>query len=109
MIAGGVSEYELMQRAGKAAAEVIWRVGAKRQTLVLCGPGNNGGDGYVIAKALRDYGVPVRVAALAEPTTESARQARADWGGAVEGFFHVERRCKGLICRIVAPTWHKSE
>ena len=89
-IAGGVSEYALMQRAGKAAAEIIWRAGAKRETLVLCGPGNNGGDGYVIAKALRDYGVPVRVAALAEPVTDSAKQARAEWGGAVEGFFHVE-------------------
>jgi hydroxyethylthiazole kinase-like uncharacterized protein yjeF len=90
VIAGGVSEYDLMLRAGRAAAEVIWRAGAKRETLVLCGPGNNGGDGYVIAKALRDYGVPVKVAALADPVTESARQARAEWGGAVEGFFHVE-------------------
>lgn len=97
LIASGVSEYELMQRAGKAAAEVIWRAGAKRETLVLCGPGNNGGDGYVIAKALRDYGVPVRVAALADPTTESATQARAEWGGAVEGYFHAETQCAQVV------------
>lgn len=86
LFASGVPEYEVMLRAGKAAAEIIWRAGAKRDTLVVCGPGNNGGDGYVIARALREHGVPVRVAALADPQTESAKRARADWGGEVEDF-----------------------
>ncbi|MFO1261464.1 MAG: NAD(P)H-hydrate dehydratase [Sphingomonadaceae bacterium] len=84
LFASGVPEYEVMLRAGKAAAEIIWRAGAKRNTLVVCGPGNNGGDGYVIARALRDYGVPVRVAALADPVTKSAKHARTDWGTEVE-------------------------
>lgn len=86
LFATGISEYTVMERAGRAAAEVIWRAGAKRDTLVVCGPGNNGGDGYVIARALREYGVSVRVAALAEPQTESAKQARADWNGPVEDY-----------------------
>jgi hydroxyethylthiazole kinase-like uncharacterized protein yjeF len=81
---GGVDPYALMVRAGEGAAEIIWRAGNMRETLVLCGPGNNGGDGYVIACALKQRGVPVRVAALADPRTESASRARAAWAGPVE-------------------------
>ena len=84
VFATGISEYELMEQAGAAAAEFIWRAGAKRDLLVLCGPGNNGGDGFVIARLLRARGVPVRVAALGESRTESSRTARAAWGGPVE-------------------------
>ena len=84
VFASGVPEYALMQRAGRAAADFIGRAGGRRDTLVLCGPGNNGGDGYVIAAALRERGVAVRIAASAEPGSPSARQARADWDGPVE-------------------------
>ncbi|MPT46911.1 MAG: NAD(P)H-hydrate dehydratase [Sphingobium sp.] len=86
LFASGIAEYDVMVRAGRAIASIIWRVGAQRDVLVLCGPGNNGGDGYVIARVLRDYGVPVRVAALALPVTPSAQQAFAEWGGPVEEF-----------------------
>lgn len=84
LFASGVPEYDVMVRAGRAAADIVWRVGGARPALILCGPGNNGGDGYVIARSLRDLGVPVRVAALAGPATESARRAQADWSGPVE-------------------------
>lgn len=80
----GTDPFALMLRAGEGAADIIWRAGHKRETLVLCGPGNNGGDGFVIARALRDLGVPVRVAALGESRTESAGKARAQWNGPVE-------------------------
>lgn len=80
----GTNPYSLMVQAGEGAADYIWRAGHQRPTLVLCGPGNNGGDGYVIARALRAYDVPVRVAAIGEPRTESAKRARADWAGPVE-------------------------
>lgn len=80
----GVDPFALMTRAGEGAAEIIWRAGHKRDTLVLCGPGNNGGDGFVIARTLRDLGVPVRVAALGDSQTESSRKARAEWGGPIE-------------------------
>ena len=80
----GVDAYGLMETAGAAAAEIIWRGGHKRDTLILCGPGNNGGDGFVIARILRDRGVPVRVAALGESRTSSGLRARAAWGGSVE-------------------------
>lgn len=86
VIAAGIPEYMLMERAGAAAAEIIWRAGGKRDLLVLCGPGNNGGDGFVIARLLRARSVPVRVAALGESRTDSSMKAREAWGGPVEAF-----------------------
>ncbi|MFC3713591.1 NAD(P)H-hydrate dehydratase [Sphingoaurantiacus capsulatus] len=83
-IAQGVSEFELMARAGHAAARAIIAYAAPADTLVLCGPGNNGGDGYVIALALAEAGWPVRVAALAPSGTDTARQAAEGWTGPVE-------------------------
>lgn len=83
-IAGGVTVEELMERAGRAVADIAWRVGAKTPALILCGPGNNGGDGYVAARILKERGVEVRVAQLAEPRTEAARAARARWDGRIE-------------------------
>ena len=81
--ASGVSEWELMQRAGHGCAEWIWRVAAGRPVTVLCGPGNNGGDGYVIAEALRARGADVVVIAPKEPATETAARARSNFRGAV--------------------------
>ena len=82
-IAAGTSVDTLMERAGLAAAEAIWRYAGQLPTLILCGPGNNGGDGYVIARALAERGVEVRVAALAESQSDAARNARSGWSGAV--------------------------
>lgn len=84
LFATGVPEYDVMERAGAAAAEIIWRAGGLRDALILCGPGNNGGDGYVIARLLRARGVPVRVAALGASGTASSRRARVAWDGPVE-------------------------
>jgi NAD(P)H-hydrate repair Nnr-like enzyme with NAD(P)H-hydrate epimerase domain len=72
-IASGTPVETLMDRAGLGAAEAIWRYAGPLPALVLCGPGNNGGDGYVIARALRERGVAVRVAALGEPQSPAAR------------------------------------
>lgn len=85
-IAGGTPVYTLMERAGVAAAEAIRRFAGPLPALVLCGPGNNGGDGYVIARSLREQGEQVRVAALAEPRSEAAKEAKARWDGPVEAF-----------------------
>ena len=79
-----VSEWELMQRAGQGAAEWVWRIAAGRAVTVLCGPGNNGGDGYVIAEVLRARGLDVAVIAPEPASTPTARKARAGFGGRVE-------------------------
>lgn len=85
-IADGASVESLMERAGAGVAEAVRRLSAGAPVLVLCGPGNNGGDGYVAARILRANGVEVRVAALGEPKTAAATAAREAWGGAVGSF-----------------------
>ncbi len=79
--AAGTPVETLMERAGLAAAEATHLFAGPLPALVLCGPGNNGGDGYVIARALAGRGAVVRVAALAEPVTPAAKAARAAWDG----------------------------
>jgi hydroxyethylthiazole kinase-like uncharacterized protein yjeF len=85
-IDGGTSVEELMERAGAALAEAVYRFAGPTPALVLCGPGNNGGDGYVAARHLAGRGVSVRVAALTEPKSDAARWARGEWSGDVETF-----------------------
>jgi hydroxyethylthiazole kinase-like uncharacterized protein yjeF len=85
-IDAGTAETELMERAGRALAEAVRLYAGPRETLILCGPGNNGGDGYVAARYLAEAGYAVRVAALADPSAEAARWARSHWTGPVEPF-----------------------
>ncbi len=84
-IAGGETVDSLMARAGQGVADVVGQIAAGRPILILCGPGNNGGDGYVAARLLADRGCSVRLAASAEPRTDAARSARAVWPGPIEG------------------------
>lgn len=73
----------LMQRAGRGAAEWVWRLAAGRSVTVLCGPGNNGGDGYVIAQVLHRRGLDVAVVAPIAPATDAARNAGALYRGPI--------------------------
>jgi hydroxyethylthiazole kinase-like uncharacterized protein yjeF len=79
----GTSVSDLMEIAAGGAAEWIRRIAAGRSVTVLCGPGNNGGDGYVIARLLREAGNSVAVTAPLDPASDAAREARRRWGGAV--------------------------
>jgi len=88
LIEDGETVESLMERAGTGAADWIWRVAAGRPVTVLCGPGNNGGDGYVIARELARRGSSVTVVAPLGPTTEAAIAARRSWGGAAEAGGH---------------------
>ena len=84
LIDSGTSVEELMERAGAALAEAAFRFAGPMPTLILCGPGNNGGDGYVAARYLAERGMDLRVAALSEPKSAAARWAREGWKGVVE-------------------------
>lgn len=83
-IDAGTSVDTLMERAGAAIAEAVWRTCGGSSVLVLAGPGNNGGDGYVAARLLRQHGMQVRLAAAAPPKTDAAARAAACWSDPVE-------------------------
>ena len=85
-IAAGATVDSLMERAGREVAAVVRRLAGASPILILCGPGNNGGDGYVAARLLHAAGLDVRVAAQGEPRTDAAKVARAGWSGPVEPF-----------------------
>ena len=74
-IAGGTSVEALMERAGEALAEAVYRFAGPMPVLMLAGPGNNGGDGRVAARHLAARGVEVRVVPLDKLTEETAPAA----------------------------------
>lgn len=93
-IASGIPGIQLMEAAGHAVKDVVLRhhPGVCR-AVVLCGPGNNGGDGYVVARLLRDLGVPVSVFANRPARAGSdASLAASRWLGGFAGFNELTLR-----------------
>jgi hydroxyethylthiazole kinase-like uncharacterized protein yjeF len=85
-IAAGVPGIELMEKAGRAVAQAVMARGPSSVT-VVCGPGNNGGDGFVAARILAEHAYKTRVLLLGEPgqLRGDAAIAAARWRGTVEG------------------------
>ncbi len=85
-IVGGVPGVELMENAGRNVADAVSRHWPPQPLAVLCGPGNNGGDGFVAARVLAERGWPVRLALLGSVAAlhGDAAQAAARWPGIVE-------------------------
>jgi NAD(P)H-hydrate epimerase len=84
-VRSGVSLDALMENAGAAIAREIERRWSPLPVTVLCGPGNNGGDGFVVARLLKNSGWTVRVALLGRREAlvgEAARNA-GRWSGEV--------------------------
>ncbi|MGH6891367.1 MAG: NAD(P)H-hydrate dehydratase [Dongiaceae bacterium] len=88
-LARGLPSFEAMRRAGIAVADAImtrWPTAQGRDVHVLCGPGNNGGDGFVVAATLRDAGYRVAVHAVRANGQYAGDAARAAelWPGEVQ-------------------------
>jgi NAD(P)H-hydrate epimerase len=85
-IVAGIPGSTLMQNAGNAVVREIMRRWSLRPVSVVCGPGNNGGDGFVVATALAQAGWPVRIALLGprEKLRGDARIHAERWSGGIE-------------------------
>ncbi len=85
-VASGKTVIELMENAGSAVAREIEKRWSVRPVIVLCGPGNNGGDGFVTARHLSELGWPVDIALLGsrDKLTDAARHHAELWRGTVE-------------------------
>ncbi len=88
----GITLYELMQRAGTAAFNLArQRYPQAQHWLILCGHGNNGGDGYVVARLAEAAGITVTLLTVSsdKPLPDEALRARQDWLDA-GGTIHAE-------------------
>ncbi|MBU9699469.1 NAD(P)H-hydrate epimerase [Rhodobacteraceae bacterium HSP-20] len=100
---GAVTGLELMERAGRGVVEAIFEewpelAAGSFRAVVLCGPGNNGGDGFVVARLLKEWGWEVTCYAWDDLARQGpdARAMRAQWeaaGGVITPFvtFHPAR------------------
>ena len=84
----GKSGQVLMENAGRGIAREILARFDPRPTTILCGPGGNGGDGFVVARVLREAGWPVRVGCLGDRDAlkDDAASMASAWKGEIEGF-----------------------
>ena len=88
---GAVTGLELMERAGRGVVEAIFAewpelAAGSFRAVVLCGPGGNGGDGFVVARLLKEWGWEVEVFALGPSLSFDAQAMRRRWTGQVVGF-----------------------
>ena len=81
-IAGGVPGIELMENAGRAVADLAATLPGRR-VVIVAGPGNNGGDGFVAARHLAERGYTVRVSFVGDRDRlkGDAKLAAERWNG----------------------------
>src|SRR5690606_14091129 len=85
-VQAGVKSHKLMETAGKAVAEAIIERYYQRSVLVLCGAGNNGGDGFVVARLLKQNGWPVQLRLIGsrDALKGDAAAMAGQWTGRIE-------------------------
>src|SRR5579872_1008702 len=73
----GIPGIVLMENAGRGCAELLMRLNPERKPVaILCGPGNNGGDGFVIARHLDNSGLKVNIFAFEVPAPKPANTSK---------------------------------
>jgi len=85
-IAGGIAGIDLMENAGRAVADSIGTLVRGRRIVVVAGPGNNGGDGFVAARHLAGHGYEVRMSLAGDPARlkGDAAIAAERWAGPIQ-------------------------
>lgn len=108
-IEAGCDSYNLMQCAGQAVAEEVADHTSSNKVLVLCGPGNNGGDGFVAAKLLKGNGWQVRLACTTTKDNLKGDAAKAadDWDGEIFSFEDIEPEEGETVIDAVFGTGYK--
>jgi ADP-dependent NAD(P)H-hydrate dehydratase / NAD(P)H-hydrate epimerase len=120
-IEGGVAGLTLMERAGRAVADAVVRHPLGTRVVVVAGPGNNGGDGFIAARVLAERGYPVRLLLLANasalrgdaahaarrwerPIEAATPEALAGAGVIVDALFGagLNRAVDGAACAMIA-------
>lgn len=98
-VGAGARGIDLMEAAGAAAAVAIGGRWPMRPVTVLCGPGNNGGDGFVVARHLAEAGWPVKLASMSarEALKGDAAHAAGVWKGPIEPFSATALDGAGLV------------
>lgn len=92
VFASGMSQDELMERAGAAVAREVARFAMGGPILILAGPGNNGGDAYVAARLLHAEGHDVNLVATGAPGTGAAERMQALWHGPTSSLYAARPR-----------------
>ena len=108
-IEAGTPSYTLMQNAGRAAADFILEKYKADKILILCGPGNNGGDGFVIARHLKKAKRNPVCACLVDPQDlkGDALKAYKSWKGHCLRFEEVDSGHYDLVVDAVFGTGFK--
>lgn len=105
-LSGRTSSYTLMQRAGRAVADIVRERYEKQPVMVLCGSGNNGGDGFIAASELKRKKWDVTVACKLEAEYLEGDVARAaeEWGDDFETLDKVKLPEDGIIIDAIFGT-----
>jgi hydroxyethylthiazole kinase-like uncharacterized protein yjeF len=103
--ANGQSLIDLMEQAGRAVAETVVDYADKPENftdeiIILCGPGNNGGDGYVAARYLKDWGYRVHIMRAEndmEPDSADASAMALRWTGSIDEFDDARIKVAAIV------------